>query len=54
VRRQGEEFRQVEIAAADEEVVDQHYPYDGALENGVAAEEIQESIGRCDDTPGLE
>lgn len=49
--RQGEEVRQAEVAAAEEEVVDQHDGDDGALEDGIPAEEVEEAVGCGDDTP---
>lgn len=47
----GEEVRAVQVAAAHEEVVDEQDGDDGALEDGVAAEEGEEGVGGRDDAP---
>lgn len=49
--RQGEQVREAEVAAAEEEVVDQHDGHDGTLEDGIPAEEVEEAVGCGDDTP---
>jgi hypothetical protein len=52
VWRQREHIRQVEIALADDEKIDQHDSDDRALEDAVTTEESQKAIARGYNAPG--